>query len=106
MRQSTFKGIARFVGLAHQEALRGNYPLSITLNGIAYSSILGYDVAPVADALHAGAVAAGLSGKGPAIAAIVPDKKVEAVISAWQSYPGRIIETAFNLRRATARILN
>jgi shikimate kinase len=106
MRQSSFKGIERFVDLAHHEALRGNYLLSLTLNGIAYSSIFGYDLSPVTDALHAGAVAAGLSGKGPAIAAIVPDRKVEAVISAWKSYPGRIIETTFNLKKATARVLN
>jgi shikimate kinase len=94
------------VDLTHQEALRGNYLLSLTLNGIAYSSILGYDLSLVNDALDAGAVAAGLSGKGPAIAAIVPDRKVERVISAWASYPGRIIETALNLKEATARVLN
>jgi len=106
IRKDSFKRITRLVGLTHQEALRGNYLLSLTLNGIAYSSILGYDLSPVTDALEAGAIAAGLSGKGPAIAAIVPDRKVEHVISAWNSYPGRIIETALNLRKATVRVLN
>jgi len=106
IRKGSFKRITRLVDLTHQEALRSNYLLSLTLNGIAYSTILGYDMSPVNDALDAGAVAAGLSGKGPAIAAIVPDRKVEQVISAWNSYPGRIIETAFNLKEATARVLN
>ena len=106
IRKDSFKRITRLVGLIHQEALMGNYLLSLTLNGVAYSSILGYDLSPVTDALEAGAIAAGLSGKGPAIAAIVPDRKVEHVISAWNSYPGRIIETAMNLKKATARVLN
>ncbi len=106
IRKGSFKRIGRFVDLAHQEALRNNYLLSLTLNGIAYSSALGYDLSPVNDALDAGAVAAGLSGKGPAIAAIVPDQKVEHVISAWKYYPGRIIETAVNLKEATTRVLN
>jgi len=106
IRKGTFKRIMRLVDLTHQEALRSNYLLSLTLNGIAYSSVLGYDLSPVNDALDAGAVAAGLSGKGPAIAAIVPDRKVEQVISAWGSYPGRIIETVLNLKEASARVLN
>jgi len=106
IRKGSFKKITRLVELAHDEALRRNYLLSLTLNGIAYSSVLGYDLSPVNDALGAGALAAGLSGKGPAIAAIVPDRKVEHVISAWKAYPGRIIETALNLKQATARVLN
>ena len=106
LRSGSFKRIMGLVDLSHQEALRSNFLLSLTLNGIAYSSILGYDLSPVNDALDAGAVAAGLSGKGPAIAAVVPDRKVEHVISAWTSYPGRIIETALNLKEATARVLN
>jgi len=105
IRKGSFKRIVRVVDLAHQEALRSNYSLSLTLNGIAYSSILGYDLSPVTDALEAGAIAAGLSGKGPAIAAIVPNRKVDYVISAWNSYPGRIIETTLNLKKATARVL-
>jgi len=104
--KDSFKRIARFVDSTHHEALKGNYLLSLTLNGIAYSNVLGYDPSPVVDALGAGAVGAGLSGKGPAIVAIVPDRKVEQVISAWNSYSGRIIETALNLKEATSRVLN
>lgn len=105
VRQSTFKSIERFVELAHDEALRPNYLLSLTLNGIAYSKVFGYDVSRVTDALHEGAVAAGLSGKGPAVAAIVPDRRVEHVVSTWKSYPGRIIETVLNFQKCTVKIL-
>jgi len=103
LRKRDFKPITKLVKLIHKEALRGNYLLSLTLNGIAYSSILGYDMSRVSDALAAGAVASGLSGKGPAVAAIVPDRKVEEVLEAWSSFPGRIIETSLNLKKATAR---
>jgi len=106
IRKESFRRITRLVDLAHQEALRNNYPLALTLNGIAYSSVLGYDLSPVTDALEAGAVTAGLSGKGPAIAAIVPNRKVDNVISVWNSYPGRIIETTMNLKKATVQVLN
>ena len=106
IRKESFKRISELVNLAHKEALRGNTSLALTLNGIAYSSILGYDPSPVADALEAGAAAAGLSGKGPAVAAIVSSRKVDDVISAWERYPGDTIETALNVRKASVRVLN
>jgi len=106
IRKDSFRRITRLVELAHQETLRNNYPLALAVNGIAYSSILRYDMSPVTDALEAGAITAGLSGKGPAVAAIVPNRKVDNVISAWKPYSGRIIETNLNLKRATVQVLN
>jgi shikimate kinase len=96
------KSIKQVVQAAHAEALRGRYWISLTLNGFAYSSALGYDASVAREALRAGAVAAGLSGKGPATSAIVPDKKVEDVLAAWNSFDGRIIETSFNYKKARA----
>jgi shikimate kinase len=103
--QSAFKGIERFVDLAHQEALRHNYLLALTVNGIAYSNVFGYDISRVTDAFHEGALAAGLSGKGPAVAAIIPDRKVDHLLSAWESYPGRVIETVFNFQKCATEVL-
>ncbi len=96
-----------YVKLAHQEALRGNYWNSLTLNGLIYSKAFGYDAQPIRDALNNGAIAAGLSGKGPAFAAIVPKSKLRDVARAWSSIPGRIIETSFNFDKArTLRTAN
>lgn len=101
------KGFSKIEGLvdfAHKEALKGNYPFSMILNGIAYSRALGFDLTPVTDALENGALAAGLSGKGPAIAAVVPNKWTKQVLSIWSSYPGNIIETKFNFEKTKASV--
>ncbi len=94
------KKIKSFVNVAHREALRGNYWNSLTLNGLLYSKAFGYDATPVGEALNAGAAAAGLSGKGPAMVAIVPDSYVADVLSAWTAHSGRIIQTSFNFQKA------
>lgn len=95
--------IQSIIETAHREALRGNFWLSLTLNGLTYAGAFGYDLTPIREALTAGAIASGLSGKGPAIAAVVPVSKVESVISAWSSIEGRVIETSFNYEKAKAR---
>ena len=65
------KSMASVVKVAFNEALKGNYWQALTLNGIIYSTVLGYDSSLALSALDAGAVAAGLSGTGPAVTAIV-----------------------------------
>ena len=97
------KNIKSTIQLAHKEALRGNYWNALTLNGLAYSNTFGYDTVAPIEALSAGALAAGLSGKGPAVAAIVPGSKTENVRSAWRHLRGHIIETTFNFQKAAAR---
>lgn len=89
-----------FVQVAHKEAANGNYWNSMTLNGLIYCKAFAYNTKPARLALHEGAIASGLTGKGPAVAAIVPKTKVENVLSAWSSLSGRIIETSFNFEKA------
>jgi shikimate kinase len=95
-----FKKISRFVLAAHREALNGNYWLSMTLNGLLYSEALGFSARPIKNALRAGAIAAGLSGKGPAVAAIAPSLKVAAILRGWRSIPGYIIHAHLNFEKA------
>ena len=104
IRSDRFKKIEGLVDFAHEEAIKGNYPLSMTLNGVAYCRAFGYDISPATDALQEGAIAAGLSGKGPAIAAIVPNNMTKRVLSAWDCYPGKVIQTRFNFDKATVRV--
>jgi len=96
-----FRAIRRFVEAAHREALLGNYWTSMTLNGLVYSMVLGYETTATMAALNAGAVAAGLTGKGPAVAAIVPESKKDNVRAAWRRFTGQVVETSFNFRKAT-----
>jgi len=94
------KGMASLVKIAYKEALKGNHWAALTLNGLIYSSALGYDPSVAVDALLAGALAAGLSGTGPAVTAIVPDEKKDLVKDAWQAYEGDILETRINHMKA------
>jgi len=92
--------IARFVKIPYREALKGNYWRALTLNGLLYSLALGYDPSTALDALAAGALAAGLCGKGPAVTAIVSDEGVDSVKTAWQAYEGSILEVRVNNEKA------
>ena len=91
--------VKRFVQAAHREALCGNYWNAMTLNGLIYSMALGYDTRVARTALNAGAIAAGLTGKGPAVAAIVAESKKDNIRSAWRQMKGQVIDASFNLRK-------
>jgi shikimate kinase len=96
------KNLRPLIQVAHQEALRGNYWNSLTLNGLIYSKAFGYDITATREALDSGAIAAGLTGKGPAVAAIVPNSKRKAVLAGWRRLRGCVIETSFNFQKARA----
>ncbi|HXX72478.1 MAG TPA: shikimate kinase [Candidatus Acidoferrales bacterium] len=101
----SFGSIRSFAQAAYRTALRGNYWNSMTLSGMAYSMALGYDTKLAMSALDSGAIAAGLSGKGPAVAAIVPETENDNVRAAWRRIEGRVIEASFNSKKASARKL-
>src|SRR5208337_4069586 len=84
--------IKPLIEYAFQEAHRGNYWFALTLNGLAYSEAFGYDTDPIRQAIFSGAIASGLTGKGPAFVAIVPKANLRKVRKAWSSLPGKIIE--------------
>ncbi len=94
------KTIKPVVKAAFEQARKGNFWAALTLNGAAYSSALGYDSSVAAEALTAGAVAAGLCGKGPAVTAVVPDDRIDAVKAAMQRHEGDVLQARFNLEKA------
>ncbi len=92
--------IAPQVEVAFKEALLGNYWTALTLNGILYSTALGYDQKVAIKALKTGAVAAGLTGKGPATAAITSEDNVGNIVDGWREFNGDIITTKVNRLKA------
>jgi shikimate kinase len=86
--------------IAYKEAQKGNLWDALSLNGIVYSTALGYDASVALDALAAGAVAAGLCGKGPAVTAVVADDKVDAVKQALQCHEGTVLQVHVNHEKA------
>jgi len=86
---------AVFVEVAHREALLGNYWCAMTINGLIYSAALGYPCDVIVDCLEAGAIAAGLSGKGPAIVAVSSEECENGVKSALSCH-GKVLVTETN----------
>lgn len=82
-----------------KEALHGSQYTALTANGLIYSAALGCDTGIPMAALGAGALAAGISGKGPSVAALSKDP--DAVVSAWSQFPGKVICCGINNKRAS-----
>ncbi len=95
------KSVASLVETAYREALKGKFWSALTLNGLIYSSALNYNPSVALDALIAGAHASGLSGKGPAVTAVVSKEKIDSVKRAWQAYEGTILQARVNHEKAT-----
>jgi shikimate kinase len=94
------RSVKPLVEVAYKEALQGNFWNALSLNGLIYSSALGFDASVAVDALNAGAVAAGLCGKGPAVTAVTSEDKIDQVKTALQSHEGEIITTKMNRKKA------
>lgn len=92
--------IRPLVEIAYKEALEGNFWSAMSLNGLLYSSAIGYDTAVAYEALSAGAVAAGLCGKGPAVAAVVSNDGIDAVKAALQRHEGEVLSAHLNREKA------
>jgi shikimate kinase len=88
------------VKIAYKEALKENLWAALSLNGVVYSAALGYDASVALDALAAGALAAGLCGKGPAVTAVATDEKIDAVKAALQGYEGEVLQARLNHEKA------
>lgn len=74
------------VDLAFQQALLGDYDRALTLNGLCYSAALGLDQEVALKALQNGALAAGLTGSGPATVMLVVEDKVREFTEAMKGY--------------------
>ena len=88
------------VEIAFKSALEGKVWEALTLNGLVYSSVSNLNPAIAIDALAAGAVAAGLCGKGPAVTSVVSKDKVDSVKDALKNYEGEILQTKLNREKA------
>ena len=88
------------VQIAYEKALEGKIWEALTLNGLIYSSAQHLNTTIAVDALVAGAVAAGLCGKGPAVSAVVPNGKLDSVKASLQKYEGEILMAHLNSEKA------
>jgi shikimate kinase len=67
-------------------AKAGDIQGAMLLNSLVQCSVLGYSFEPISSAMFEGATCAGLSGKGPAIAALCSSEKIaERIENRWKS---------------------
>lgn len=88
------------VETAFEKAMAGKLWEALTLNGLVYSAASNQNASIAIDALAAGAVAAGLCGKGPAVTAVTPTDNVDRVKAALQKYEGEVLLAHFNSEKA------
>ena len=81
-------------------ASNSDYWNAMLLNGLATSTILHSDPRILANAVEAGALAASVSGNGPAIAAIAKKENVSSVRRAFSSLNGTTIVSPINNQKA------
>jgi shikimate kinase len=87
------------VQTAFDKAMEGKIWEALTLNGLVYSAASGQNTTIAIDALAAGAVAAGLCGKGPAVTAVTIKDNVDKVKAALQKYEGEVLMTQPNCEK-------
>jgi len=73
---------------------------SMTINGLATSSILNSDPKIIIDLIQKGALAASVSGNGPSIAAIVKKENESNVKKIFSNLEGSIIVSKINNKKA------
>jgi shikimate kinase len=78
----------------------GNYWDAMIINGLATSTILNSDPKIIVNLLEKGAIAASISGNGPAIAAVVKKENEQNVKKVFSSLDGNIIVSKVNNKKA------
>jgi shikimate kinase len=91
---------------AFRLAEAGEYWKAMKLNGVLASAALSSRYAPIMAALERGALAAGISGNGPSVAAVAYEDEVEDIKSALSKFDGRVIISKINNQKASVEIVN
>lgn len=87
---------------AFQLAHSGQYWKAMTLNGVLTSSLLSNSYTITRMCLENGALAASISGNGPAIAAVAGERELQKIKSVLSNLDGRVIVSKTNNQKASA----
>ena len=83
-----------------------DYWKAMKLNGVICSSVFCKEYAPILEALEKGALAASVSGNGPAIAAVTHRDQIEEIKSVFIKFNGSILVSKVNNQKASAEKIN
>lgn len=98
---SKLKLVSDLYSDAFNLAYAGNYWKAMILNGVLTSSMLIENYLPARLALENGALAAGLTGNGPAVAAVAFRENVSNIREVMEVLPGVTIVSPVNNERAS-----
>ena len=102
LRLDFVRRFSKLADLAFDTSAGGDPWGAMVLNGIVYSSVLGYDTGPAMRALDLGALGSGLSGTGPSVSAVFgrgADEAIELLRKDWERDGSRVIVTESNNER-------
>ncbi len=91
--------LGKVAEVLYKMSVEGDPWRAMTLNGVLYSGIYGYDPRAALLAVEHGALGASLSGTGPATAAVFDLKsnpEVKQLVEAWSSDGSQVLETETN----------
>jgi shikimate kinase len=92
--------LSKFFDEAFNLAKNGEYWEAMMLNGILVSSALGMEYKPIKEAVEKGALAASVSGNGPAITAVAYETRLDDIVKCWNAYDGKVIVAKVNNEKA------
>jgi len=93
------KKLGKVAEVLYKMCVEGDLWRAMTLNGVLYSGIYGYDSRAALLAVEHGALGASLSGTGPATAAVFDPKsssEMGHLVEAWTSDGSIVLETETN----------
>jgi shikimate kinase len=96
----------RFAALTEELLSTGNIFEAATEASFLTARAFEYSTEILKSALHAGALAVMVSGKGPATGALVRKGMADSVIEAWEGYAGTIIRTQPDNNGTVASVKN
>lgn len=102
---SKVDSMSNLFGEAFKFATAGEYWKAMNLNGMLLSTSLSAEYEPVLKAIQGGALAASISGNGPAIAAVSNEENMEDIKAAFAKFNGSVIVSKINNEKATAETL-
>lgn len=85
---------------AFELAMAGEYWKAMNLNGRLLATALSAEYEPAIDALQAGALAASISGNGPAIAAVSHEAKIAEIRNVFNKFDGSVLVSRINNEKA------
>lgn len=90
---------------AYKLAEAGEYWKAMKMNGVLASAALSSSYKPALAALEKGALAAGMSGNGPSVAAVAYEDEVDDIKYAFSKFNGKVIVSKVNNQKAFVEVL-